>query len=210
MWTYNKLFKEIDGAMNATRNRTQKKEAIGRQLLEDSGLLNKWFKDNKGYKWVEEKYEQLEGTDYLLWTKRDNEVSIDIKSCIGPDYQRIPVEYEQYTEEYGDWQRTFTNDKKTDFLLFINISTNDEKIDFVLVNYRWLVKEIDKVIAGEKTIFDQTIPKESFNHTGTYFTIDLEKCLASRQMFVEEYSFKDLTKPGRKSKCPLEKILEQL
>lgn len=209
-YTYNELYRKINEAMNAKFTKTQKKEKIGRKLLEDSGLLDKWFKNNKGYQWVEDEDTQLSGVDYFLTSQHDNQVAIDIKCCIGPDYKRIPVEYDQYTDMYGEWRRTITDDKRTDFLLYINVSMNEEKIDFVIVNYRWMVKEMDRVEKGEKTIFDQTMPKESFNGTGHYFTIDLEKCQQSRQMVVEEMDFKDLTRVGRKTKNPLESILEQL
>ena len=210
MFTKNGLYKKIDEAMNATRNKTQKKETIGKQLLHDSGLLDVWFKNHKDCTWVEDKDIQLSGTDYLLTSQHNRQVAIDLKVGVGRDYHRLAIENEQYTERDGCWKRTFTSDKRTDFLVFVNVSTEDEMVDFVIVNYRWIVKEVERVNRGEKTIFDQTIPKESFNGTGTYWTIDLEKCKQSRQMFVHQASFDELTKPGRKSHNALESILDTL
>lgn len=203
------LEKKIDEVMNSKGYcKTQRKERLAKILLEGSGVLNTWFKDYKALEWQTDKDIQLSGTDYYLTTKKGSIISIDLKAGIGRDYKRIAVEYMQGDPEIDYWVRTFTNDKETDFLLFTNISIEDEKVYFILVDFRFIIDQMDRLENGEKTLFDTVYPNTSFNGTGKYFTIDLEKCRECRSMLIEEFTFDSLTKHHKTSKDPLEGLLE--
>lgn len=219
MMHINTFEKKVDEVMSSKGyGRTARKEKLGRAVLESSKVLNEWFNNYQKLEWITDKEEQLSGIDYKLTGQKGKTVNIDLKVGIGKEYSRIAVELSQGDADCDYWVRTFTNEKETDLLLFVNISMEEKKVYFVLVNYNFIVKELDKAEAilnngaYKKTIFDTMYPNLSFNKTGRYFTISMDTCRQCRAMSVREASFDDLFLPATKdtSTKNIEKLLESL
>lgn len=117
--------------------RTSRKEIVGNRLIRKNQVIAKFFGERAVH--IEDKEQQLKGTDFK--TSRHN---IDAKVSIGDYtddamhfYECIPVELTQ------NGKITFTKDKDTTDVLFVNVNINTNLIWFVSVPMEVVLKIVE-------------------------------------------------------------------
>lgn len=154
--------------------RVAKKELIGEAYIKKEHIFDILFPNNIGFKKITNKKLQKAGADYIIFLPNDENVYIDIKSCIGKDYtmktedyvkptrvikgqDAIPVEIEQYG--------VFSNfsSKITDFILYLLF--DESGMRYYLVDYHNVIVPISKEHKGKIVVKDGKAYKEQ---TGKY------------------------------------------
>lgn len=141
----------LDVYGNPNKVRTFAKEMVGEALIEKYSLFEKFAnkilgQPLKSVMKIENRENQLKGIDYIV-----NGVKIDLKSCVGPDYQECPLEISQ------NGVFSYEN-KETDYLLYILADWNGVRLCSVTFPaYKKIVSEVkeDRI-------------RTSFNGTGKY------------------------------------------
>lgn len=136
------------------------KEKIGERFIDNNNLFPPHIRGVTGYEYITDRDLQLSGVDVIVKTNINKDVYIDIKVCIGEDYSMKTTDYIgafanfqlqmpigiaielQNKDRYGNWHKTFTKNKKTDYLLFIVLDKNGEHYN--LINYKQLCNYIEK------------------------------------------------------------------
>ena len=125
-------------------------ELCGDRYIEENNLWEVLFPGYKKAEKIYNKKQQKSGIDYIVTDKDGNEINIDIKVCIGPDYSMkesdfvslplrgwqdmkgAPLEIEQ-KDRNGTWIFTNNNFKKTDYFLYIFM---DKDQSYALVPFK--------------------------------------------------------------------------
>lgn len=169
---------EIDEAMqncpwstsdNAIR--TSKKEIIGNRLIRNCHIIPAFYGERGTH--VTDKEVQLKGTDFKTATHNiDAKVSIgDFRDDAMSFYECVPIEISQ------NQKITFTEDKDTTDVLFVNINLNTEEVHFLSVSYGIILKIIRLNIAP--TALDKVNPlyipdqKTSQNGSGVFIKMPI-------------------------------------
>ncbi len=124
-------------------------EMCGDKYIKKEHLFDKLFPENIGYKKETRIKQQKAGCDYVIYMPNNEELYIDIKVCIGPNYNMTEDDYNDKNdyieaiekgipkgvpiEIYQNSNFTFSKGKLTDYVLFI-IMDNDG-IVYSLINY---------------------------------------------------------------------------
>ena len=151
-------------------------EMLGEAIIRKFRLWNRLFPNYQSVKKATSKRNQKDGIDYFVTLEDDTVINIDIKVCCGPDFSldknqcykepekqrtlssmnQAPIELKQ------NGFRTFTNRKKTDYLLFIFADCNG--ISYANLAYDDVLKIVDENIK-DKGIYLHHI---SNNKSGEY------------------------------------------
>lgn len=138
-------------------------EMCGEKYIKESHLFDLLFPDNIGWKKVTSKKLQKSGADYEIYFEYNDSFSslyIDIKVCIGPNYNMSSDDYNQPTrlcqpvkkgvpvEIYQNDIFTFSKGKLTDYVLYIIM--DEDGIFYKLFSY----DEIRKICLEHKKEFD--------------------------------------------------------
>lgn len=136
------------------------KEAYGEKLLKQYNIFEHFFPNYKGFEKVENRKNQMEGVDFIIRNNNGEYVYIDLKACIGPDYEDIvPLEITQYGVV------TNTRRKKTDY--FIYMIDDQFKSRAVLISYDLILK------ITEKQLESKSCPEyKSATGTGSYIKLE--------------------------------------
>lgn len=120
------------GTENAIR--TSKKEVIGNRLIKKNLIMARFYGERAIR--VTDRDEQLKGVDFKT-SKRN----IDVKVSIG-DFRDDNIRYFECVpiEIYQDQKITFTEDKATTDVLFVNVNLNTDEVHFLSVPYSVIVK----------------------------------------------------------------------
>jgi hypothetical protein len=107
-------------------------EMCGDIYIKKEHLFDVIFPDNIGYKKETRKKFQKAGVDYIVYLPDNEEVYVDIKVCVGPDYSMQPDDYNKlYRDSYKENTKgipleiyqndifTYSKGKLTDYVLFI-------------------------------------------------------------------------------------------
>ena len=169
-----KEFKVIYDSNNITKT----KEAIGEAFLKKYNVFESFFPSYLAFRKITNKKLQKEGVDFIVTNKDEEEIFIDLKTDIGPDYSNIvPIEIRQYGAV------TMTKDKKTDYILHVVIDDHQRKA--VLFMYKHFCS-IANAIAQQQTEDNKTGPFKfshdskayevftSRNSTGEYIKFDYD------------------------------------
>lgn len=112
-------------------------EMVGDKIIKLNSLFDKLFPNNTGYKKETRKKYQKLGVDYWVFDENGEEIAIDIKVNIGPDYSMEKSDYTNTEIEHKDslsipveiYQNgDFTNsdDKLTDYMLYFILDNNNQ------------------------------------------------------------------------------------
>lgn len=164
--------------------RTSKKEIIGNRLIKKN-LIIPTFYGERGLH-VTDKEEQLNGIDFK--TLRHN---IDVKVSIG-DYTDDAMHYYECVpiEILQNQKITFTEDKDTTDVLFVNINLNTETVHFLSVPYDIILKIIRLNMAP--TVLDKVNPlyipdrKTSQNRSGVFIKMPICRLIDFPGVLVEK------------------------
>lgn len=114
--------------------RTSKKEIIGNRLITKNRIIPTFYGER--CKHITDKDKQIKGTDFKTFSH-----NIDVKVSIGDFtddsihyFECVPVEIMQ------NQKITFTDDKDTTDLLFVNVNINTEEVHFLSVPYQFILK----------------------------------------------------------------------
>ena len=119
-------------------------EMCGDKYIKQEHLFDKLFPENTGYKKENRVKQQKAGCDYIVYMPNDEELYIDIKVCIGPNFNMVEDDYNDISqadttkkgvpiEIYQNGSFSFCKGKLTDYVLFI-IMDNDG-ITYSLFSY---------------------------------------------------------------------------
>lgn len=164
--------------------RTSKKEIIGNRLIKKN-LIIPTFYGERGLH-VTDKEEQLNGTDFKTLSH-----NIDVKVSIG-DYtddamhffECVPIEILQ------NQKISFTEDKDTTDVLFVNINLNTEGVYFISVPYGIILKIVRLNLAP--TVLDKVNPlyipdqKTSQNGSGVFIKMPICRLIDFPGVLVEK------------------------
>lgn len=170
---------------NPSAIRSAKKEIIGEKLLSHFSIFAHIYGERA--KKITDLDEQKSGIDYKTYTRNvDIKVSIgDFRDDVFNMFECIPVELKQ------NGKITFTDDKATTDVLFINVNVASNKIYFVSVPYS-LIKEIVKVNTSSEpfVIFNKLYVKEkreSYNKSGIFIKLPIKTIYDYPNVIVQEY-----------------------
>lgn len=151
--------------------RTSKKEIIGNRLIRNCHVVPAFYGERGTH--ITDKEEQLKGTDF-----RTASHNIDAKVSIGDFrdddmhfYECVPIEISQ------NQKISFTEDKDTTDVLFVNINLNTEEVHFLSVPYGIILKIVRLNIAP--TVLDTVNPlyipdqKTSQNGSGVFIKMPI-------------------------------------
>lgn len=151
--------------------RTSKKEIIGNRLIHNCYIIPSFYRERGTH--ITDKEEQLKGTDF-----RTPSHNIDVKVSIGDFrddamnfYECVPIEISQ------NQKITFTEDKDTTDVLFVNVNLNTEEVHFLSVSYGIILKIVRLNIAP--TVLDKVNPlyiydkKTSGNGSGCFIKMPI-------------------------------------
>lgn len=160
-------------------------EMCGDKYIKSEHLFDKLFPENTGYKKESRVKQQKAGCDYIVYMPNDEELYIDIKVCIGPNYNMTEDDYNDPSqadttkkgvpiEIYQNSSFTFSKGKLTDYVLFI-IMDNDG-ITYSLFSYdeiykiAWSHRKQWDTRGGSATMINKGIMKwhRSGNGSGIY------------------------------------------
>lgn len=154
--------------------RTSKKEIVGNRLIRKNQVIAKFFGERAFH--VEDKEQQLRGTDFKTFSR-----NIDAKVSIGDYtddamhfYECIPVELTQ------NGKITFTKEKDTTDVLFVNVNTNTNLIWFVSVPMEIILKivEINLSTNPMNKIHPFYIPNQtSMNGSGVFVKLPINRVM---------------------------------
>lgn len=120
-----------------------KKEMFGESLMKKYHVFENFYKER--YARVTDKETQLSGIDFKGYTH-----NVDIKVSLGNFsddlfhiYECIPIELMQNSK------RSFTQDKKTTEVLYINYNVDTETAYFVSVPYDLILKIVDTNLSSD-------------------------------------------------------------
>ena len=124
-------------------------EMCGDKYIKQEHLFDKLFPENIGYKKETRVKQQKAGCDYIIYMPNNEELYVDLKVCIGPNYNMVEDDYNDkndYTEAIKDgipkgvpievYQNnnfTFSKGKLTDYVLFIIMDSDG--ITYSLLDY---------------------------------------------------------------------------
>lgn len=110
-------------------------EMCGDKYIKQEHLFDKLFPENIGYKKETRIKQQKAGCDYIIYMPNNEELYVDLKVCIGPNYNMIEDDYNDKNdyieaikngipkgvpiEVYQNNNFTFSKGKLTDYVLFI-------------------------------------------------------------------------------------------
>lgn len=182
---YNVTKKDIETKLiGADRNYKEgihyaKKEIAGERLLKDRGVWQDLFPGKRVIQ-VKDTSLQRQGIDYIVHNGDGTMINIDIKVNIGDytdNYQNdiVPVELTQ------NGKRTITADKKTDYILFVNINIVPEEYKCFLVPY----SEVLKIVDSNEGLSPKTIDDP-------YFTEDRGRTESKSQGYYVKFPIKNL------------------
>lgn len=151
--------------------RTSKKEIIGNRLIKKN-LIIPTFYGERGLH-VTDKEEQLNGIDFKTLSH-----NIDVKVSIG-DYTDDAMHYYECVpiEILQNQKISFTEDKDTTDVLFVNINLNTEGVHFLSVPYDIILKIVRLNLAP--TVLDKVNPlyipdqKTSQNGSGVFIKMPI-------------------------------------
>ena len=164
-------------------------EMVGDKIIKLNSLFDKLFPNNTGYKKETKKKYQTAGVDYWVFDEKGNEIAIDIKVNIGPDYNmektdytNTEIEHKQSlsipVEIYQNGFFTNSSDKLTDYMLYLVLDNNNEY--YKLIEYN-KIREISlKHKYVEKLVAPRTVERvnegdfswhTSNNGTGVYIKV---------------------------------------
>lgn len=154
---------------NPNGYRTALKECIGEAIIKKFNVWERLFPDYQGFKKVSSTKLQKQGVDFIVTDANGDEIFIDLKADVGPDYGDIfPIEI------YQNDIPTMVKSKKTDYLLHIIV--DDNKIRAVLVDYQECCnvahKEAASYCASKELPYPMLI---SNNGSGKYIKYDYLK-----------------------------------
>lgn len=151
--------------------RTSKKEIIGNRLIRNCHIVPAFYGERGTH--ITDKEEQLKGTDF-----RTASHNIDAKVSIGDFrdddmhfFECVPIEISQ------NQKITFTEDKDTTDVLFVNINLNTEEVHFLSVPYGIILKIVRLNLAP--TVLDKVNPlyipdqKTSQNGSGVFIKMPI-------------------------------------
>lgn len=120
------LIKNENGTITAAT------EMCGDKYIKQEHLFDKLFPDNIGYKKETRKKQQKAGVDYIIYMPDGEEVYVDIKVCIGQNYDMQQDDYNTlFRDSYKENEKgvpleiyqndifTYSKGKLTDYVVFI-------------------------------------------------------------------------------------------
>ena len=164
--------------------RTSKKEIIGNRLLKQN-LIIPTFYGERGLH-INNKEEQLKGIDFKTFSH-----NIDVKVSIG-DYtddimhyfECVPIELMQ------NGKITFTEDKATTDILFVNVNLRTEEVYFLSVPYDIILKIVRLNLSSDliTKMNKLYIPnqKTSMNGSGTFIKMPICRLIGFPGVIIEK------------------------
>ena len=130
--------------------RTSKKEIIGNRLIRNCHVIPAFYSERGTH--ITDKEQQLKGTDFKTATHNiDAKVSIgDFRDDAMNFYECIPVELQQ------NGQQSFTKDKDTTDVLYVNVNLTTNEVHFLSVPYDIILKIVKLNMAP--TVLDRVNP----------------------------------------------------
>lgn len=133
-------------------------EMVGEKIIKQHTLWNTLFPNYKSVKKVTNKKNQKQGIDYIIVTDDDEEVFVDIKVQIGPDYSPKQDDYKTPHRILSNTKvaalELYQNNipsllgKKTDYFLFITV--DESGIYYGLLPYEQAVNIIKEHLMTHK------------------------------------------------------------
>lgn len=151
--------------------RTSKKEIIGNRLIRNCHIIPTFYGERGTH--ITDKEAQLKGTDFKTTTHNiDAKVSIgDFRDDAMNFYECIPVELQQ------NGKQSFTDDKDTTDVLYVNVNLTTNEVHFLSVPYDIILKIVKLNMAP--TVLDKVNPlyiydkKISGNGSGCFIKIPI-------------------------------------
>lgn len=153
--------------------RTSKKEIIGNRLIHNCYIIPNFYGERGTH--ITDKEEQLKGTDF-----RTPNHNIDVKVSIGDFrddamqyFECIPVELTQ------NGKQSFTSDKNTTDVLYVNVNLTTNEIHFVSIPYSIILKIVRLNMAP--SVLDKIHPlyihdkKTSGNGSGCFIKLPISR-----------------------------------
>jgi hypothetical protein len=153
--------------------RTSKKEIIGNRLIRNCHIIPAFYGERGTH--VTDKEVQLKGTDFKTATHNiDAKVSIgDFRDDAMHFYECIPVELQQ------NGKQSFTDDKDTTDVLYVNVNLTTNEVHFLSVPYDIILKIVKLNMAP--TVLDKVNPlyiydkKTSGNGSGCFIKMPVSR-----------------------------------
>ena len=168
-----------------------KKEILAEKAVKENYIFCEFYAERANK--IEDTQKQLSGIDYETFTHK-----IDLKASVG-DYRDdnlymfecVPVEI------YQNGKRTFTTEKATTDILFVNFNVETNKIYFLSVPYKWIVKIVDANLNNDAfnrfTMRDFIAPfRTSDNGSGTYIKVPMKNFIGLDGVYYKEVQLKNI------------------
>lgn len=113
---------------------------------------------------------QKSGIDYVVRSVPDNRnVAIDLKCSIGDYRDPETNKYKVTIELYQNGKKTFTKDKRTDYVVYVIGNTNTMQLHFVVIPYQKMLQIIEDA--------DPATCITSYNGSGLFFRISEDELI---------------------------------
>ena len=131
--------------MNSSEKNCIRVEAIGRALLEDYGIYNKYFPKMQGVTYFNDLNNQFRGIDVAVNLGKRS-CLIDEKVLCGYDGYNKNITLEiMHIDKLGRWSATQVG-KATNMLVYINICLDTHRIIFSFWNYKTLEQKANDIM----------------------------------------------------------------